>query len=121
MVIDEYGNRRFYGIYRGVVFSNKDPLEKGRLRLRVPQVLADQITEWAWPLIPPEHLDRVPVVSEQVWVSFEGGDPSFPVCIYTTHPTDGATGPAGPAGPAGATGPTGPAGPEHYRGYIFDV
>lgn len=83
MVIDEYGNRRFYGLYRGVVFSNTDPLGQGRLRLKVPQVLADQITDWVWVKNTPGVTSSPPEVGAGVWVLFEGGDPSFPVFVGT--------------------------------------
>ena len=83
MVIDEYGNRRFYGLYRGVVADNSDPLGQGRLKLRVPQVLFDQITDWAWIRNSSGRVDEPPAVGHGVWVLFEGGDPSFPVAIGT--------------------------------------
>jgi hypothetical protein len=42
MIHDGYGNRRFYGIYRGVVVENQDPLGEFRLKLKIPQVLQDR-------------------------------------------------------------------------------
>lgn len=83
MVIDEFGNRRFYGLYRGVVFSNTDPLNQGRLRLKIPQVLADQVTDWVWVKNTPGVSSNPPEVGAGVWVLFEGGDPSFPVFVGT--------------------------------------
>lgn len=83
MVIDEYGNRRFYGLYRGVVFSNNDPLGQGRLKLKVPQVLADQVTDWAWTRNNSGIVATPPAVGHGIWVLFEGGDPSFPVAVGT--------------------------------------
>lgn len=83
MVIDEYGNRRFYGIYRGVVADNADPLNQGRLKLRIPQVLFDQVTDWAWIRNSPGVVVDPPAVGHGVWVLFESGDPSFPVAIGT--------------------------------------
>jgi microcystin-dependent protein len=75
VIIDGYGNRRFYGTYRGVVFDNQDPLGKNRLRLKIPQVLFDEITQWCWG----QGSSANPAVGTGVWVTFEGGDPSFPV------------------------------------------
>lgn len=83
MVVDEYGNRKFYGVYRGVVYDNNDPLGRHRLRLRIPQVLFDQITEWCWPSATAGVHTVSPPVSSGVWVMFEGGDPSYPVWVGT--------------------------------------
>lgn len=83
MVIDEYGNRRFYGLYRGVVADNNDPINQGRLKLRVPQVLFDQVTDWAWTRNNPGIVATPPAVGHGIWVLFEGGDPSFPVAVGT--------------------------------------
>jgi hypothetical protein len=79
MFTDSYGNVRFPGAYRGIVADAKDPLEKGRLRLRVPQVLGDAITDWAWGSYKPGVQTTAIEVGTGVWVSFEGGDPSFPI------------------------------------------
>jgi len=76
-------NAGFFGLYRGNVYSNKDPLNQGRLRLRVPQVLADQITDWAWPVDTSAANFEVPSVGQGIWVAFEGGNPSFPVWVGT--------------------------------------
>lgn len=78
MIKDEFGNRRFYGIYRGVVVSSSDPLGKGRLQLKVPQVLLDTVTGWAWGT---GTVAQIPAIGHGVWVMFEGGDPSYPVWV----------------------------------------
>jgi hypothetical protein len=70
---------KFYGVYRGVVVDNKDPLNKGRLKLRIPQVLGDTVTEWAWGVQQPAVFQNIPKVSTGVFVMFEGGDASFPI------------------------------------------
>ena len=44
---DHAGRRRFYGIYSGKVEDNKDPLKKGRVKLKVHQTTGQQITGWA--------------------------------------------------------------------------
>lgn len=89
MITDSYGNRRFYGIYRGVVQDNADPLGQGRVRLKIPQVLFNTITDWAW--ASNTHGVRVPapMIGQGVWVQFEGGDPSFPVWVGTFGPDTG--------------------------------
>jgi hypothetical protein len=83
MIKDEAGNRRFYGVYRGVVVDNADPLNKGRLRLQVPQVLLSEETGWAWGMNQPGVSRALPALNEGVFVVFEGGDPSFPIWMGT--------------------------------------
>lgn len=41
---------RFHGIYRGVIADANDPLELGRAKLYIPQVLGEAVTDWAWPV-----------------------------------------------------------------------
>jgi len=79
MIYDEYGSRRFYGVYRGVVVENQDPKNEFRLKLKIPQVLHDQVSDWAWGVHQPGVSRSIPEISSGVWVSFEGGDPSYPV------------------------------------------
>ena len=85
MIKDEFGNRRFYGLYRGEVVDSADPSGGRRLRLRVPQLFHDQITGWAWQSDPGLTI-RLPSPGQGVWVQFEGGDPSFPVWTGTFGP-----------------------------------
>ena len=42
----------FFGIYRGICVDNADPLKKNRIKLQVPQVLGDSLSDWAWPCLP---------------------------------------------------------------------
>ncbi len=71
---------RYLGKYRGIVASNIDPLEQGRLLVQVPDVLAGDPCFWAMPALPgasPQAgLFTLPPVNAQVWVEFEQGDPS---------------------------------------------
>lgn len=41
---------KYFGVYRGVVVDNADPLKKGRVKLLVPQVSGESVTDWAWPI-----------------------------------------------------------------------
>ena len=77
-----------YGKYRGIVTDNKDPQKRGRLKLHVPSVLADQDTDWALPCLPYGGFDQqgmfmIPQVDAQVWVEFEEGDIHRPIWVGT--------------------------------------
>ena len=76
---------RFYGKYEGVVTDVDDPLEIGRLRAKVPEVLGeDGETGWAFPCAPfGGGKDRgmlcLPEVGDTVWVEFAAGDLCRPI------------------------------------------
>lgn len=80
---------RFYGKYRGFVVDNADPEKRGRLKLRVPSVLGDEIVSgWALPCAPyggsPDiGAFYVPEVEAGVWVEFEMGLVEYPVWVGT--------------------------------------
>jgi hypothetical protein len=74
---------KHYGVYRGSVYNAKDPLKQRRLRLLVPQILGEAVTEWAWPMDAAGSHANIPDVGQGVWVMFEGGDPSFPIWTGT--------------------------------------
>lgn len=40
----------YFGLYRGIVVDNNDPLDVRRIKLKVPQVFGEEITDWAWPV-----------------------------------------------------------------------
>lgn len=69
---------RLYGIYRGIVKDNKDPLKQRRLQLLVQTTGPDK-TEWVWPTEPANVSIEVPVIGQGVWVQYIGGDPEYPV------------------------------------------
>jgi hypothetical protein len=79
------GAERFFGKYEGVVLSVDDPLEIGRLRARVPEVLGLEVeTGWALPCVPfGGGKDRgfcfLPDVGDTVWIEFAAGDISRPI------------------------------------------
>lgn len=74
---------RFYGKYRGTVSDNKDPLQTGRIRARVPDVLGDQESGWALPCAPFAGpglgFFALPPTGANVWIEFENGDPDYPI------------------------------------------
>ena len=73
----------FYGKYRGIVEDVDDPENVGRIRARVPEVLADEVSPWALPCAPyaGDGVGQytVPPVGAGVWIEFEAGDPSRPI------------------------------------------
>lgn len=75
---DSYG-----GLYRGVVHDVRDPLSQNRIKVRVPQLFGQDVTEWAWPVQLATTELQLPAVGQGVWVAFESGDPSFPIWLGT--------------------------------------
>ena len=75
---------RHYGKYRGVVVDNIDPLQLGRVLVRVPNVF-DGDTRWAMPCVPvaghQSGLFLLPPVGAPVWVEFEQGDAVLPIWV----------------------------------------
>jgi len=74
---------RFYGIYRGTVVNNIDPLQLGRIMITVPDVGGLTPSTWANPCVPLAGKQMgtymVPQIGAGVWVQFEAGDPDKPV------------------------------------------
>ena len=74
---------RFYGKYRGLVRDTNDPLDRGRIKAEVPEVLGKVLTGWALPAAPYAGKDQglftVPPTGSGVWVEFEAGDVSRPI------------------------------------------
>lgn len=81
--------RRFYGKYRGFVVDNADPEQLGRLKIRVPSVLGNEVvTGWAMPCVPyggdvNQGFLFIPEIGAGVWVEFEEGDLEFPIWVGT--------------------------------------
>jgi hypothetical protein len=71
-------DRKFSGPYKGVVVSNVDPLDFGRLLVRVEDVLGSDPCIWADPAPPLAGLASgqysVPLIGSGVWVQFINGD-----------------------------------------------
>lgn len=40
----------YYGMYRGIVMDSADPKDLGRVKLMIPQVSGEEVTDWAWPV-----------------------------------------------------------------------
>lgn len=74
---------KLWGKYRGIVHDRVDPEKLGRLRLKVPSLLGDAITGWAWPVSPAAGAGHgfffVPRVGDLVWVEFAEGELEHPL------------------------------------------
>ena len=73
----------YYGIYRGTVVNNIDPMQVGRIMVLVPDVGGITPSTWAMPAVPIAGKQMgtfmVPQIGSGVWVQFEAGDPDRPV------------------------------------------
>lgn len=77
----------YYGCYKGTVVKNDDPDSNGRLQLKVPQIYGEEVMEyWAPSKGMPSGKNMgvfmLPSVGDMVWVSFENGDPRYPIWEY---------------------------------------
>jgi hypothetical protein len=96
----------FNGFYRGICVDNYDPLVKGRLKIHIPGVYAEELSKvpenlpWAEPVMPLfggnwtnersgdlnvetgvstiPHTSSKPLEGAQLWVFFEKGDQNYP-------------------------------------------
>ncbi len=79
----EESRRKHWGKYRGFVADRDDPEQLGRLRVRVPSLLADALPGWAWPVTPYGGagigLFALPQRDDIVWVEFMEGDLAHPL------------------------------------------
>jgi uncharacterized protein involved in type VI secretion and phage assembly len=77
--------RKYYGVYRGTVVNNIDPLQIGRVIALVPDVGGIIPTTWAMPCIPMAGKQMgtfmVPQIGSGIFVQFEAGDPDRPVWV----------------------------------------
>lgn len=85
-------------LYRGKVEDNKDPLNIGRCKIRVPSVHGEltypvSILPWARPVVlSPVSSQKgsvnIPDIGDIVWVLFEGAQKEFPVYFGGTYAKD---------------------------------
>ena len=84
---------QFLGKYRGQVVQNFDTEQRGRILVRVPDVLGTGMG-WAMPCAPyagqSAGIYAVPPINANVWVEFEGGNADRPIwvgCFWETGET----------------------------------
>ena len=68
----------YFGKYRAEVVDVADPEQRGRIRVKCPEVLGTQISRWALPCFMPNTF-TVPAKGTLVWVEFEGGKKDSPI------------------------------------------
>jgi len=95
--------KQYFGKYRGKVENNRDPFQKGRVQISVPDVLGDSTLSWAIPCVPYAGpgvgFFAIPPQGANLWVEFENGDPDRPIwsgCFWDPN-DDNDTVPASPA------------------------
>ena len=49
---------RHYGKYRGVVLTNIDPMQMGRIQVQVPDVLGPTLSSWAMPCVRQKNINQ---------------------------------------------------------------
>jgi len=95
-VVDRIENR-FYGKYRAFVVENADPEKRGRLTLRIPNVLGDDVVSgWALPCSPyggaaDQGFFFIPEKDAGVWAEFEAGLLDYPIWVGTFWAKPGGT------------------------------
>lgn len=94
LILKEHGLEyytKYYSIYKGQVAANDDPENRGRLQLKCPTVWGKNIHE-KWALSKGMFSGKgigfyaMPNIGDPVWVSFEMGNPDFPVWEYGWYP-----------------------------------
>jgi cytoskeletal protein CcmA (bactofilin family) len=74
--------KRWYGKFRGKVLDNLDPLDLHRILVDVPALEGLELS-WALPCVPYAGMQvgfcMLPPLGANVWVEFEGGDPTHPI------------------------------------------
>ncbi len=77
-----WARSHYFGKYRGLVTDNSDSTHRGRLKVKVPAVLAD-LELWAMPCVAYAGdgvgFHSLPEPDAGVWIEFEEGDPSYPI------------------------------------------
>lgn len=72
---------QWHGVYIASCAQNNDPLGEGRIKMHVPQVLGNAVSNWARPLGYKPSV--VPAVGQMVHAYFAGGDVNHPIWVRT--------------------------------------
>lgn len=76
---------KYYGKHRGMVMSNIDPMQMGRLMVQVPDVTSLAPGSWAMPCVPIAGIQNgmfaMPLIGSGVWIEYEQGDPDYPIWV----------------------------------------
>ena len=76
---------KYYGKHRGMVMSNIDPMQMGRLMVQVPDVTSLAPASWAMPCVPIAGIQNgmfaMPLIGSGVWIEYEQGDPDYPIWV----------------------------------------
>ena len=78
--------KKYYGLYQGIVTNIKDPENRGRIKVKCPEVLGGS-TESAWcdPVVPVAYDNGgdfcIPAIEETVWLQFIAGDVNKPAWL----------------------------------------
>jgi Type VI secretion system/phage-baseplate injector OB domain len=79
--LEQYG--KYYATYYGIVAENDDPEKRGRLKLKVPEVFPDDITDWAFGKSiynsDKTGIFAIPAKGSAVFVSFINGNAAQPI------------------------------------------
>ena len=70
---------------RAVVHDTRDPLKRGRIRVRIPTKTGQNVTGWIWPVVTSGYI-LTPNAGDQVWVTYESGDEDYPVWLGRIEP-----------------------------------
>jgi len=71
------------GLFRAIVRDTRDPQAEGKIKVQIPAISGESITDWVYPLINAGYIVK-PAVGSQVWIAFEAGDVDFPVWLGST-------------------------------------
>jgi hypothetical protein len=71
--------QRYNGIYRGIVTDTNT--STNTVKVKIPQLFGEKKTDWVPLVLPHATLKETPVTNQPVFIVFESGDPSYPICI----------------------------------------
>jgi len=74
---------KFGGAYRGMVVDTRDPSGRNNIKVRIPVITGDSVSEWIPPMVSSGYV-VTPALGSQVWIIFEAGDVNFPLWLGAT-------------------------------------